>query len=170
VTRLPYANTPKFCALLGRFYATWSRVEIVLDCAIWKVLGTTPEQAHAVVAGMEFGRKSAVLRSLLATSKFENVDELKGILTRITKTSLRNTFSHSFLASDENSVSFIHRTSQGQYTVKGYTFTADQFDTHVHEFVQLARDFERALSLSDREVAEFAAAALPPTVEKSGGR
>ena len=56
----PYANTPEFYALLGRFYAAWSRVEIVLDCAIWKVLGTTPEQAHAVVAGMEFGRKAAV--------------------------------------------------------------------------------------------------------------
>src|SRR5262249_5930776 len=138
MTSRPYANTPEFNELLGRFYAAWSRVEIVLDCAIWKVLGTTPEQAHAVVAGMEFGRKAAVLRSLLPGSQFKNVEQLKGILTRITKTSLRNIFSHSFMATDKDYVMFIHRSSQGQYEVKLYKFTPEQFKTHVGDFLALA--------------------------------
>jgi hypothetical protein len=78
---IPFANTVEFYALLGCFYAAWSRAEIVVDCAIWKALGTTPQQTHALVAAMEFGRK-AVLRSLLPSSG-KDVEQIKGCLTRI---------------------------------------------------------------------------------------
>jgi hypothetical protein len=37
---IPFANTVEFYALLGCFYAAWSRAEIVVDCAIWKALGS----------------------------------------------------------------------------------------------------------------------------------
>jgi hypothetical protein len=86
-----FANTTDFYALLGAFYAAWSRAEIVIDCAIWKVLGTTQRQAHILVAGMEFGRKAAVLKSLLRGSNYKNVEQIKGCLTRIRK-SRRNIF------------------------------------------------------------------------------
>jgi hypothetical protein len=102
-----------------------------------------------------------VLRTLLTASQFKNVDQLKGILTSITKTSLRNVFSHSFLATDKDRVMFIHRSSQGQYEVKGYTFTPKQFETHVQDFLRLALEFEKALGFSHKEVGNFAAAGIP---------
>ena len=113
------------------------------------------------MAGLHFGPKAALLRSLLATSNFKNVSELKGFLTRITRESLRNVFTHSFIASDEHSVTFIHRKSQTIYSADVYKFGADDFCTHVKEFVQLAHDFEVALGiLSSKEVGKFASFAI----------
>ena len=42
-----------------------------------------------------------------------------------------------------------------------YQFTADNFEIHVRAFVQLADDFQKALGLSDAEIGNFAAEALP---------
>jgi hypothetical protein len=162
--RKPYANTAEFYTALGYFYAAWSRTNLAIDCAIWKALGTaaTPEQVHERVAAMPFGAKCEDFHSLLSNSKFENIEKLKELLARITDHSLRNVFAHSFLASDENSVAFLHRRSRrGQYQVNWYLFAREQFEKHVSEFVQLSLDFERALGLSDKEVRDFGAAALP---------
>jgi hypothetical protein len=158
---IPFATSDEFYHRLGLFYAAWSRTDLVIDCAIWKALAVTPAQAHKRVAAMNFGRKCDAFRNLLpASTKFENIDEVKGLLTRITDHSMRNVFAHSFLASDEgSSVTFIHR-ERGQYRVKEHTFTRDQFLNHVDEFVQLSFDFQKAVGLSDWEVAGFGAAAL----------
>src|SRR5262249_50815584 len=115
MTAKPFANTPRFYSHLGWFHAAWTAMDLDVDFAIYKLLKITPEQTHALVAGLEFGRKTALLRSLLSQSDLKNKDQLKGFLTRISKESLRNVFSHSFIASDEHSVAFIHRSSQGQY-------------------------------------------------------
>jgi hypothetical protein len=157
----PFANTIPFYTMLGLFYAAHSSAELTLDCAICRVLKLTPEQTHVLVATWEYGRKAAVLRSLLKGSAYNNKEaEIKGYLTKIGK-SLRNTFAHSFLASDEHHVTFVHRTAtQGEYSCIGYNFTPDGFGRHVQDFVQLAHDFEKALGLSHSEIAEFAAAAV----------
>jgi hypothetical protein len=160
---VPFANTPEFYTALGCFYAAWSRTDLAIDCAVWKALkAVTPEQVHERVAAMKFGRKCEYFRSLLPASKFENIEKVKCLLNRITDHSMRNVFAHSFLASDEKSVMFIHRTShRGQYQANGYEISRERFFKHVGEFVQLSFDFERALGLSDKEVRDFAAAALP---------
>ncbi len=85
----PYANTTAFYTALGYFYAAWSRTDLAIDCAIWKALGTaTPEEVHARVAAMKFGRKCEDFRSLLPASKFENIEEVEALLTRITDHSM----------------------------------------------------------------------------------
>ena len=126
-------------------------MELNVDFTICKILRITPEQTHALVAGLHFGPKAALLRSLLPTSSFKNVSELKGFLTRITRESLRNVFTHSFIASDEHSVTFIHRKNQTIYSADTYKFEADDFCTHVKEFVKLAHDFEVALCISSNK-------------------
>jgi hypothetical protein len=158
----PFANTPQFYAALGWFYATWTAVELNIDLAIHKALKIEPEQTHALVGPLEFGRKVSILRSLLSAGDRQNAEQLKGFLTRITKTSLRNVFAHSFLASDINSVTFVHRSGQGQYSAQGYRFESKNFLDHVQNFVQLAHDFENALGLSAAEIGDFAAASLKP--------
>jgi hypothetical protein len=156
-----FANTERFYSHFGRFYATWTAMELNIDFTICKILRITPEQTHALVAGLHFGPKAALLRSLLPTSNFKNVSELKGFLTRITRESLRNVFTHSFIASDEHSVTFIHRKNQTIYSADIYKFEADDFCIHVKEFVQLAHDFEVALGISsNKEVGEFASFAI----------
>ena len=160
MTDKPFANTPTFYAHLGRFYAVWSATEVNIEFTIGKILKTPPEQTHALLAGLQFGRKAALLRSLLTKSSYPKVSELKGYLTRIRKASLRNVFSHSFIFSNIDSVTFVHRTSHDEYSSNGYSFKADDFVAHVKQFVQLAHDFEKALAIEHDELHQFAKAAL----------
>jgi hypothetical protein len=161
-----FAHSQRFYGFFGWFHAVWIATELNIDCAIGKILKIPPEQTHALVGALEFGRKAAILRSLLPKSEYKNVPEIKGLLTRIRKESLRNVFTHSFIASDEETITFIHRSSQGQYSATGYRFTADDFVAHVRDFVQLATDFEKALGISTAELGDFASEAI--TEEKQG--
>ena len=59
-----------------------------------------------------------MLRSLLPNSDYQNVPELEEFLTRIEEESLRNVFAQSFLASDPQSVTFVHRPSKSNDPTK----------------------------------------------------
>jgi hypothetical protein len=161
---IPFANTDEFYHQTGLFYFAWTRTDLVIDWAFWKALKTvTPEQAHERVAGLTFGRKCAEFRTFLLDSKeFEHIEKVKALLARITNDSMRNVFAHSFLASDEGSVTFIHRRKEDrQYRVDWHTFKRAEFLNHVREFIQLSFDFQRAVGVSDWDLARFAAAARP---------
>jgi hypothetical protein len=161
---MPFANTAAFYAALGCLYAAWSRAELAIDCAVWKALGTeTAEQAHERSAGMRFSDKCKQFRTLLDGGNIPNGEKVKELLTGIESYG-RNVFAHSFLASDEHAVTFIHRRMErGKYQATGYTIPRVNFFEHVQNFVQLSFDFEQEAGLSPEEVAEFAAMAMPLT-------
>jgi hypothetical protein len=160
--RVPFANTPTFYTALGLFYAAWSRTELAIDCATWKAVGTeSAEQAHERSAEMWFSDKCKQLRTLLDDGKIPNSEKVKALLARIENFG-RNVFAHSFLASDEHSVTFIHRrVERGKYQATGYKISREDFIDHVQSFVQLSFEFEQAVGLSHKEVADFAAMAVP---------
>jgi hypothetical protein len=61
---------------------------------------------------------------------------------------------------------FVHRkVERGTYQPMAYRFSSDEFIEHVQSFVQLSVDFQQAIGLSDEQVAEFAAFALPLSTE-----
>jgi hypothetical protein len=159
----PFANTDEFYRSLGGFFAAWSRTELVIDCAIWKALGTeTPEEAHERSAGTTFSDKCKQLRALIDDGKVPH--KVRKMLDQIENDSLRNVFAHSILASDEHMVLFIHRKIERpskQYRTMPYRLTRDEFLTHVAKFAQLSINFEQATGLTDKEVGVFASMALP---------
>ena len=69
----PFVHTKRFYGHFGRFYAVWSAAELNIDLTIGRILKIPPEQTHTLVAGMQFGRKAALLRSLLPKSDYKNV-------------------------------------------------------------------------------------------------
>jgi hypothetical protein len=158
-----FANTTEFYTALGRFHAAWSRIELVIDCAIWKGSDTeTAQQAHERVARMKFSDKLKKLRTLTDGGKFKHGEKVNDLLRQIEEESRRNVFAHSILASDEHSVTFIHRSMQrGKYKVMRHKISNHGFVKHVEKFVQVAVDFQQAVGLSDREVGGFAAALIP---------
>jgi hypothetical protein len=163
-----FAHAPELWAALGQFYVVWTRTELTIDCAMWKLRGTdtTPENAHKDSARMKFGAKCAQLQTLLGNSKLPNGGKAKELLNRIQHESLRNVFAHSFLVSDEHSVTFIHRELEtGEGTP--HTLLRQEFFDHVQNFVDLSVDFQQALGLSNDQVAEFAAFALPLSTEST---
>jgi hypothetical protein len=168
---VPSANTPEFYTALGFFYAVWSRTELAIDCAMWKALGTeSAEQAHQRSAGTKFSDKCKQFRTLLDAGKIPQGEKVKELLTRIEHHSMRNVFAHSFLASDEHSVTFIHRKAEsGKKYQATDKISGDDFIDHVRNFVQLSFDFEQAVGLTPKEVAEFAAMAIPLAIAQQDG-
>jgi hypothetical protein len=86
---------------------------------------------------------------------------VKDLLKQIKDQSRRNVFAHSILASDEDSVTFVHRSVQrGQYKVMRHKIAGHGFIRHAQQFVQVAVDLQQVLELSDKEVRDFGAAAI----------
>jgi hypothetical protein len=110
---------------------------------------------------MRFSDKCKQLRTLLNEGKIPNSEKAKELLTEIENQG-RNIFAHSFLVSDEHSVTFIHRKiEQGKYQAIPYTIPRARFLDLVQQFLQLCLDFEQAVGLTDKEVRDFAAMAMP---------
>jgi hypothetical protein len=158
-----FAYTTEFYTALGMFHAVWGQIELTIDCAIWKAMGTETEQeAHKRVASMKFGKKLKKLRTLIDNGKFKHSQKVKDLLRRIEDESRRNVFAHSILASDKRSVTFIHRSvRRGEYKVERHTIAGHGFIKHAQLFVHIAADLMRAVELSDKEVRDFAAALIP---------
>ena len=113
-----------------------------------------------MVSALKFSDKTKLLRSLLDQAAHHNAGQLKDFLESIDN-DFRNVFSHSFIASDAESVTFIHRKSRrGQYSCTGYQFEAENFLTHVQWFAQLTKDFEKALGFDQKEIGEFTSYAM----------
>ena len=159
-----FARTKKFYGLFGLFYSAWSAAELNIDLTIGKLLGTAPAQTHALLAGMQFGRKAALLRALLSKSDYANASELKGYLTGMQRKWLRNVFTHSYIFSDMDSVTFVHRSSDDDHS-KIYKFKADDFISHIKAFTQHVTDFEKALAIPQDARQQFAKAGLKPPSE-----
>jgi hypothetical protein len=59
-------------------------------------------------------------------------------------------------------VTFVHRkTEHKKYQPTGYTISCDDFIEQVQGFVQLSSDFQQAVGLTRKEIADFASRALP---------
>ena len=155
------ADTIEFNMQLGFFYSAWAVTDATLDFALGKFLRLTHEETHLLTAGMEFGRKATLLRNLLRHQKDSpQKSELLRTVKIIQNDSLRNVFAHSYLASDEDSVSFISRSRGGDYSATEYEFTKDEFREHVHKFIDASHDFYNALEVDDHEFFAFQYAAL----------
>jgi hypothetical protein len=58
-------------------------------------------------------------------------------------------------------LSAIESGGGGKYQVRAYRIGGKDFINHVQSFVQISLHFEQVVGLSDKEVADFAAMALP---------
>jgi len=111
-------DTVDFNATLGFFYGAWAVSDALMDCAIGRTLRLTHAETHIVTAGMPFGRKIALLRSLVNRGNHKNKQKIIQSINTIQNESLRNIFAHSYLASDEKTVSFIERSHSADYWAK----------------------------------------------------
>jgi hypothetical protein len=155
-----YSATQQFRFELGAFFQVWLAVEFTVDLAIGKFLGVPDEETHLMTAGLSFGRRATLLRSLVARSDHKDKGKITKLLQEIQDNSLRNIFSHAYLLADARSVTFLERIPHGKFTAKSYPFSGPAFTAHVERFIQAAKDFETTLGVSTADVDAFGAAAL----------
>jgi hypothetical protein len=154
------ANQPDFLAAVGLFYSMWSANDITVDCAIGKLLKLPADETHLLTAGIDFNRRASLLRVLLNRSTLPRKPQIISALNTIQNESLRNVFAHSFLQSDETTVTFIERTRHGKYDPKKHPFTISAFRDHVHKFVDAAVAFQQELEITNEDMQAFANAAF----------
>lgn len=149
-----------FVENLGLFYAMWSSLETTVDYLIGRYIKLPHEETHILTAGMEFGRKANLLRTLVMRSADPEKETIRGLLSKIQNESKRNLFAHSMINSNANSVTFIYRKTGGVYSAKETRFTAEEFRDHVRTIAYLARDFHNAAKIDDADFQLFGKAAL----------
>ena len=149
----------------GWFHQMWAITEATLDFAIGKFLRLNGHETHILTAGMQHGRKTMLLRSLISRTKHPNKSELLRTLKIIQNESLRNSFAHSYIGSDAKTIFFLERNPGGAYKAKAHEFSMRQFKNHVSKFVDAAIAFEKALDVGPGEIETFQLLAL--SVKKS---
>lgn len=149
-----------FNAQFGFFYAAWAVAEALLDCALGQFLRLGDAETHLLTAGMPYGRKAALLRSLINRSNHANKAMLIHKLKVMQNESLRNVFAHSYLASDDKIITFVERSHSGDYWAKEHNFTLEEFNLHVKKFAEAMRDFGEALGVPPSQFRKFQHASL----------
>ena len=157
----PLAFRDDYTQLMGTFQSMWGSVEIVTDYAICKFLKVTPEQAHLITSGIMFGRKAQLLANLIGTSDDPKKSQILGALNKVRGMSKRDIFAHSYVRSDKTTVTFLDRSTGGEFKAKEHTFTLAEFRTYVTEFESAGEAFRIAVGAVSRpELDAFAKAAL----------
>lgn len=150
----------EFLTAVGLFQTNWMQLDLLLDYAIGKFLGTSAANTHMLTAGLEFGRKSSWLRMLISKSDHAKKSQLLSALNVIQNESQRNVLFHSYLVGGANHVTFIERSRHGKFSGKEHRYTMPEFHRHVDEIARAMSSFDEALGVSADELLEFAQAAL----------
>lgn len=154
------AFNPDFLLFYGMFHGLWSSLDLLLGWGIHKFLNIDYERTHILTAGMEFGRKCAVLRNLAHRSNDPHRSDIINLIGRVQNESKRNVFAHAILVGNPSSVTFIDRTRGGDYAATEHTFTLKEWCNHVEAVGHIAAELTDALGVSDQEFHDFAMAAL----------
>jgi hypothetical protein len=145
---------------MGNFHGNWGSMELTTDIAICKFLNVTTKEAHLITAGMLLGRKALLLAGLVSRSDHPQKTEILSAFNRIRGMSRRDMFAHAYIRSDATTVTFLDRSSGGEFIAKEHTYTLEQFRKHVADFAKAGGEFYAALGLTKEECNEFAKAAL----------
>jgi hypothetical protein len=152
---------------LGHFYGLWSALESSLDYMIGRLLKIPHVETHILTVGMEFGRKANLLRTLLARSDHPEKDRIRSLLRKIQNEARRNIFTHSIMHSDAESVTFVHRKMDGDYTGTPWRFTGEEFRQHVSDITAYAGDLSDLLGIDEADFQAFGRAASTNTRSSS---
>jgi hypothetical protein len=150
----------EFNLWLGRFYGAWLSAELTIDYMIGKLLRISHVRAHHLLAGMEVGRKMRLLEGLLQRSNLENKDHAIGHLRKLQNDSLRNVFAHSYLRSDQYTVTFTNRKFGQKYEAKEYKFTIIKFRMHIKEVLANGGKFYESMQIDYKDLQAFGSAAF----------
>lgn len=153
------ALSQEFNQYLGLFHGVWSSVDLTTDLAICRFLNVTPKEAHLITSGMMFGRKGRLLADLVGRSDHHKKSEILGVFNKIRGQSLRDVMAHSYMRSNNDTVTFVERSTSGEFKIKEHKFSLQEFKEHVLKISNYAATFYEVLGFSSVDIQEFADAA-----------
>lgn len=154
------AHSPEFLILAGLFQQAWAGAEAAADMAIRDFLGITTEESHLLTAGLEFNKKATLLRALISKSEHRHKDKAIKALNIMQNESKRNVFAHSYVLSNESSVTYLERSRGGRFAATKHKFTLEEFEAHVKKFSDASLLFWDAMGYDNDALDEFVSIAL----------
>ena len=142
---------PNFILNLGLFHGAWSSIDLTIDCAVWKFLGIPVEQIHIITSGMMSGPKIRLLHGLVVRSDNPQKAAVIGALNRLQNDAKRAALTHSYVYSDDKTVTFLERPAGGQKP-REHNFTLVEFQEHVQGLANAGRDLWLALGYTDQDL------------------
>jgi hypothetical protein len=146
--------------MMGLFNGTWATLDLTTDYAIYRFLNVTPGQAHLITSGMMFGRKARLLADLIGHSDHSKKAEILGAFNKVRGGNMRDVFAHSYIRSGDDSVTFVDRSSSGEFKATEHTFTMPDLAKHVYDFAFSVEAFWNSLGVTKPEIEAFAIAAF----------
>jgi hypothetical protein len=146
---------PGFHELLGQFHSLWLIFDPALDFSIGHFLGTETRSTHALVSGMMFGTKLALLADLIKRSDHPK----KGILSECVSTlraSKRDQITHAYIKSNKTNFTLMYRSKGGNYQSGELAFHIDDFATHVAKMAEAAKRYHEAFGVPIEQFEAFA--------------
>ncbi|AYJ85800.1 hypothetical protein D3Y57_07205 [Sphingomonas paeninsulae] len=139
---------------LGILIALWGKVEMHIECEIWKI--TKMEMLHAsiVLGTLQHKAKISILYALL---RLEGRDDAISHLKTAMSFAKRNALMHGTLASEHDftKFSFFTRSVDDRYRVKRHDYNAATFHDHVWQFRELASAAVDCLTVTHDQLEEI---------------
>lgn len=144
----------------GLFHAAFSALDLAIDVAIGRFLKLSHAEAHLVTVGVEMGRRMQLLINLADHSNHPNKAEIVRLMKAIQDDSRRNAFTHGFMGTNEETVTFFYRNRDKPLEAREYQYSSDGFQKHVATFLELASKLQSALGITSADFVEFAATVI----------
>ena len=153
----------EFIFELGKFHGAWATIDVELDLAISKSLNLSYEDAQMVTAGMQFGSKIRILYNIIKRGNHPNKSKIIDALNTLRNKVKRNIVAHSYMITDEKTVTFIERSGAHSYEVTKHEYTLESFKDLVKLMTQTGIQLFEAVELSNSELQKFGEAAFKST-------
>jgi hypothetical protein len=150
---------PDFHRTLGIFHGMWMMFDVTLDYSIGMFLKCAPIETHILLAGMEFGRKLRLVVELAKRSEHPKKSILVESVRKL-QTAKREIITHSYIASNEENITFVNRGRGGEFKTTRTEFTMEQFSDHVRDMVEATQKYQRALGATMGDLLAFAIASF----------
>jgi len=142
-------------AAYGLFMATWSLLEIVIEVAIAKQLSIGFLEGNIITSGMGYEQRASILRSLLARHSPE-FDDVRALLTEVTRDARRNTMAHGHIRVSETTIEFIKRSTKERLTATKAEFSTVGMVQHLDVLNQRIKVIQSRLGVTDHDLEAFA--------------
>jgi hypothetical protein len=109
---------------------------------------------------MMFGRKARLLADLIGHSDHPKRAELLGCFNKIRGNNKRDIFAHSYQRSNSTHLTFVERSTGGEFRANAHQFSLEDFERHTVGLMKLGIEFFNLLGATPEAVTEFADAAF----------
>ncbi len=145
----------KFLQHYGDFFAFWSTFDLIIEIMIMRKLGIDEEETCIVCAGLGFGMKVAILKSLMnrhpdSAAHVADIEKAQNLAAR-------NSFAHGFFMLNRSTAEFklIRRAVKDHYTATTKHYNDATMEKHTKDFIAHVNEMMKTFLITEDEIEDY---------------